>query len=364
MSAPLLHAIALNPAAGAAVFSVLASATMVLNASNKKLGFKYFPPTTSPIVSADLYCAITGAPGSLRIGAFADDAGAPGATQLGGWTDAFAAPGASGFTGAKTFGTSTGNLTLNVPVWIVAEPTSGTWDASNAITAAAIGVASGGGCIAPWRVGVRLHNGTDWTTVALTQFAALLVVTHADGTVNGFPFAAGAGRAGVADIFVNGGSNQVQGLRFRVGAPGYLGGAVVHPAKAGAPENLVMAAYQNDVLIATQTIPAASIVTNTAHRLRFATPPLILPGRDAYLLLSQAGTSDSNDYDLHTLTVAEAYLPAVLPANMRFVSGVLTVPSALTVSATEVPMISPLILGVEDGLVGGPHNPFGGGFIS
>jgi hypothetical protein len=326
-------------------YAIASASNMVLNASGEMLGIRYWPESTSPITDVDLGVALTGTSPNFTIGVYAEasgeipDTATP--TQLGTDTPAFAWS-ASGFSGLKTLGTNTGNLTINQPVWIVLKWSSGTINSGNFVQ----GRVYGGTIIAAtlnWRY--RHHNGTNWTTTAAVSNFPMVIVKHADGMHSGCAFTANRAASAAPDIFVNAGTTQVQGIKFRSGSQIIVRGIRIALTKTGSPNDLTFSVYEGDTQKFSTTVGAAYLLSSTAsgHDIFFPSPIIIGADTDIFILLSQTGTSDSNDYDVNTAVINSAYIDAVMPPHFRFVYGNGTVPSALTVSTTEFPLMWPLI---------------------
>lgn len=309
---------------------------MILDASTEKLAFKYYPQTTSAITDVDVRLNVIGAPGNFRIGIFADASNAPDdATQLGGYSGNWTI-GADGMTGLQTLASNTGALTRNVPVWVVIEYVSGTIDGSNYIQLQRLSNATSS-------YGLDLqrhHNGTNWTTTASQVLLQTFAVKHADATYGGLPLQLIL-RSTSNDIYVNGGTVQTQGVKWRTGAQQRVIGVMFYLTKTGTPNDLVITVYEGDTSKDSTTLVAANVQSGAQFAF-FNAPILLAADTDLTILFTQTGTSDSNDYDLHTWAIDAAYLSAVAPSNMRFVSGNGVVPSALTASTTQVPFCVPV----------------------
>lgn len=320
------------------------SSSQRIDATTERQAWKYIAETTSPITAVNARFSVTGTPGNFKFGIFADLNEAPdSATQLGDWTAEWAAPANGTYTGDKTLATNTGNLTIGTTYWVVCAYSSGTCDGSNYISAQ--GVATYNNSLR-----TRHYNGTNWTTTgASTAFTAGLILSHADGTTydGGTHFTGSwANSASALDVYVNAGSNQVQGIKFTVGSKSKLLGVSFQTTKTGTPNNLVITVHSgNAAASVTETITAAALTSNATHYAPFTTPAMLDPDVPTYIIFSQTGTSDSNDYDLRIATFSATYINANLPPDMRFVYGVLsgTALSSLTVSTTEFPLVIPIV---------------------
>lgn len=323
-----------------------AATGIVLDGSTEKIGYKYYPMSTSAITDVDLRLTVVGAPGNFKIGVFADNgSGAPdSATQLGGYTGDWTI-GASGWIGLQTLSSNTGALTKGTPVWIVIEYVSGTIDGSNSIQAQA--PASSSSAMFPANrisASVRHHNGTNWTTTAPQTLIPLVVLKLASGAYIGFPLTSVLARSSQNDIYVNGGTTQTQGLKIKSGSQIKINGVAYQVNKAGTPNNLTFTVYEGDTSKYSVTEVAANIVSGTPHKIYFDSPILLAADTNLFILLTQTGTSDANDYDLFTWTFDPTYIGAIAPADYRFVYGDGTTPSSLSVSAgVEIPWLIPLI---------------------
>lgn len=319
-----------------------ASTGMVLDANTEMLAFKYFPSTTSPITAVDINVALVGTSPTFVVGVYADATDAPntaGPVQLGTDTPGFTWS-ASGASGLQTFGSNSGDLTVNQPVWIVVKYSSGTIDASNSIQLR--NFSSGGGLELERQ---RHYNGTNWTTTSAVAVSCLAVIKHNDGTHAGLPFTANVAASAANDIFTNGGTVQTQGVRFKSGSQIKVIGCLVSLTKTGTPNDLTFTVYEGDTSKYSNTVGQAYLLTSTRSLtpIWFSSPVLLAADTNLFILLSQTGTSGSHDYDVNCATIASAYIDAILPTDWRFVHGNGTTPSGLTVSTTEFPLLWPLI---------------------
>lgn len=317
-----------------------AATGMILDGSTEMLGFKYLPSTTSPIVAVDIRLTLVGTSPTFICSLWPDSADTPdtGGTQLGtdtpGWTLA-----ATGWTGLKVFGSNSGNLVVNTPVWVVIEYSSGTIDGSNNVQAQARGTGTAFDRI-------RHYNGTNWTTTSVVGAVPFIVIKHADGTFAGLPLTAVAARSAQNDIYVNAGTTQVQGIKFKCGAQVKVLGVACWITKAGTPDSLTWTAYEGDTSKYSNSIAVASVMsaaTGPFNIIWFSSPVLLAADTDLFLIASQTGTSDANDYDLTTAVFDTTYIDAILAPDTRFVYGNGTTPSALTVSTTEFPFVFPIV---------------------
>lgn len=323
------------------------STGITLDASTEKIGFRYWPLTTSPIVAIDMRLNVTGTPGNFKTGVFASTgtytADAPDdATQLGTYTANWT-PSGTGWIGRKALASNTGNLTKLTQVWIVTEYVSGTIDGTNNIQAQHWGNGTNIQPLTPHGNSSRHHNGTNWTTTAGQTVVAMLVIEHEDGTYAGVPFTTTtlARPAAATDVF---GSN-VQGVRFKCGAQVKVTGFFYNIFKAGSPSDLVVEVYEGDTVKYSDTITAALIASSIPNIYTFTSPVLLAADTNLFLICSQsgAGGTDANDYDLSVYTLDTTYVSALVSSDRRFVYGT-GAPSGLTVSTlVEVPILVPLI---------------------
>lgn len=327
---------------GTAGFNVMTG--MILDGTTKKLAIKYYPSATSPITDIALRLAVTGNPGSFKMGIFANTYasatnGSPDdAAQLGGWSTTFDLA-ATGWTSLLALATNSGNLTNGIPVWIVIVWDSGVCDASNYIQLQQFSTSSYGSN----KLLQRHYNGTDWTTTASQGTPSIIVVKHADGTYVGLPITIAIAASAAPDIFVNTGVSQVQGFRFKCGSQIKIQGISYFLTKAGTPNDLTWSIYEGDTLKYSQSELVANVLSGTMSVVWFDSPVLLAADTYLYIIASQAGTSGSNDYDLRCWTIDDTYIAALVPADMRFVYGTGNTPSGLTVATTEIPWCFPII---------------------
>lgn len=315
---------------------------IVLDGATEKIAFKYYPSTTSAITDVDVRLNVVGNPGNFRTGVFAHDAtnNAPNdAAQLGTYSGDWDLA-ADGYTGLQTLATNTGALTLNTPVWIVIAlgAAGGSVDGSNYIQLQRLS----GATVSQNRDMMRHYAGADWTTTASQIMLPAFAVKHADLTYSGNPIGLEA-RSTQADIFTNAGTIQTQGIRFKSGSQIKVLGVYYHLTKSGTPDNLTFTVYQGDTSKYSSTEVAANVISIGRSMSWFTSPVLLAADTDLFILATQTGTSDANDYDLHTFTIDATYMSALAPTDFRFVHGNGTTPSALTVSTTEFPLMFPII---------------------
>jgi hypothetical protein len=345
MSIPTCLEACVGPVWGVSSSGIVSSLVtgMIIDASTEKIGFKYYPMTTSAVTGCDLRVTRTGTPGNFRIGVFSDSSGSPNdAAQLGGYSSNWTPGSGSGWIGAQTLSTNTGALTKGTPIWIVIEYVSGTIDGSNYIQAEYVN----GKLISENRLSnsVRHHNGTNWTTTTAQSVMPTVVVSHADGSYVGFPLTTGLAATSAADIYVNGGTTQVQGVRFKAGAQVKVIGVAYFLTKTGSPNDLVFTVYEGDTSKYSVTEVAANVTSGALSKIYFDSPVLLAADTNLYILLSQTGTSDANDYDLRAWTLHSTYVGAAVSSDFRMVYGNGTTPSGLTVSTDVwVPLLMPLI---------------------
>ena len=334
-SSPALQAQSFNNATG-----------MVLDADNKMLAFKYFPPTTSPITDIDVCLHVNGTvtDTNFKLRVESNNADAPSGTILGTTNNAitaeFAGLAADGLTGLKTLVENTGNLTLNTPVWVVlARSSGGSLSASEYVQwRGTFGVSQFASADR-----LRHYNGTNWTTTAAVTSALIFIVKHLDGTVVGLPLTTATANTTAADIY---GTNR-QGVRLKSGSKLSIPGVLLNITKTGAPADLVVAVYEGSTLKYSETISVALPISQVWTPVYFSSPVPLAADANIYIVLSQAadGGSDAADYDCRVYpSISADYISALLPADMRFVYGTGNDPTAYTISNTELPIsIVPLI---------------------
>lgn len=336
--------------------SVAALGSHIIDAAGEKLAFRYMPQTTSPIDAVNFMFNVVGAPGNLKAGVFNEASLAPGSTQYGGHTAGFGCSDEA-WTTMVGLGSNTGNLTLGVPLWIVVEIDSGTFDGSNYVqTLANAAYNANNGC----KFMARYYT-TSWMSPSYS--VPCFVVRHVDGTIGGgcIQSTAGAAVQGATDIF---GSNR-QGIRFRVGSKQTVRGFGLVANKAGSPSALVATLYEGAVSKQSVTIPAANISTSIPVWFSFPSPAALSADADIYLVLSQdgGGGSDTADYDLVGRTYEAALHAAAFPSRYAYVYGTNSDPTALTAATGFCAGLWPLIGDAEadlDCAAGGGGGPLVG----
>lgn len=339
MAITLARCIHIGPS-GAFPISAANASNMIMDADTEKIAYKYIPGTTSAITDIDLAIVIAGTVSdtNFQIEVQTDDADKPSGTVLGAATAEFAGPASGGFIGLKSLVTNTGNLTVNTPVWIVLYRSSG----ESLSATDSVGARIYNNSLTTYYCGFnrgRHHNGTDWTTTAVTSAGLVIVVKHADGSYAGNISNSSVGNSSAADIY----STNKQGIRMKFGSQIIIRGVTYQLAKAGAPNDLTFTVYEGSVSKYSDTILASSIVTGIANNMYFTSPVLLASNTNIYIILSQAGVADTDDYDIRVLTVGSTYLEAAENADFRFVYGTNSDPTLLTVSTTELPILTPLI---------------------
>jgi len=336
----------------AAMQTSMFSNSLVIDADGEEIAFKYFPSSTSPITDVDLNVDTVGTPTgiNLRIRVESDNADAPSGTILGATNGAITASfnvAADGFTGLKALGESTGNLTVNVPVWIILYRHDG-----NSLSGTNYFAFRGSSVNHPY-VGfarVRLYTGGNWAT-APTVSRLGYVLKHADGNYDGMPYLTSlANPTAATDLF----GTYRHGVRIKVGSQTLISGFWWYPTKTGSPNSLVAAVFEGSVLKYSNTILAADIVTTVWMPVYFSSPVLLAADTNLYIILGQEddlgggvlgddGGDESNDYDTRMSTMSATYREAGLASDMAFVYGANDDPAALTVSNTDIPLIIPMI---------------------
>lgn len=318
----------------------LALSNLTMDADTERLGYKYFPATTSPITDIDVYVTPTGTvtDSNFILRVETDSSDTPSGTLLGTATPEFAGPSAGGYIGLKTLATNTGNLTLNVPVWITM-----LWSSGGSLSGTEyIRWAHIYGRNEVNQERVRHYNGTNWTTTSVTSYPILFVIKHLDGTYVGLPITSAiVSPTNAIDIF---GTNR-QGIRMKFGSQVILRGIQIYLAKVGTPNNLVASVYEGSTLKYSGTIPQANVVNGIISPIFFTSPVLLTANTNIYVILSQEsdGGTDSADYDNRIYDIQSPYIGAILPPDMRYVYGTGNDPTTYTVETTEVPMMALII---------------------
>jgi len=321
--------------------AVSANSTMLINADGEEIAFKYIPQSTSPITHVNLYLNIEGTVTDInfKIRVESDNADAPSTTVLGAATAEFAGLAADGMAGEKALVTNTGNLTVNVPVWVILYRTSG----SSLSGTNYVGF-GGNGSASPLdgAAYMRLYTSGSWTGTAISGTRLGYVIKHADNSYVGVPQKNSI--ASSASVGLLSGTTR-HGIRVKYGAQVKFPGILLNIRKTGSPNALIVTVYEGSVSKYSQTIPAASIVSLVWFPYWFSSPALLAADADLYIVLKQEsdGGDGSNYYDLYTWTYDDGYLPANQPADTAFVYGTGDDPTTLTASTTEFPMLVPLL---------------------
>lgn len=322
-------------------FTIYNSGTILMSADGQEIAIKYFPQGASPVTAVDMNIGVTGTVTGInfKYRVESDNNDMPSGTVLGAATPEFAGPAASGFTGERTLATDTGNLTINVPMWLIMSRSSGgSLSGSNYVSMRGFAGANIS------LVRMRQYNGSNWTTTLPATTRGAVVVKHADGSYCGIPYTSSGLVSPVSapDIY---GSNR-QGVRLKSGSQIRIPGVLLYQAKSNSPVDQVISVYEGSTLKYSETLPMSSIVSSTWQPAWFSSPSLLAADANIYIILSQSGGggSDTNDYDLRVMTFSPAYLAASQAPDIAFVYGTSSDPTALTVSNTEIPSIIPFIL--------------------
>jgi hypothetical protein len=331
--------------------SMGASSSIKMDTDGDMIAYKYMPSVTSPITDIDMNLDETGDTSGIdfAIEVRPDDGDKPHAsTVLGAVTSNFAFT-ADGFTGLKTLGTNTGNLTVNVPVWLVLKRTGGSsLSGSNYVSARG---QFGGGTV-PSAHRCRAYNGADWTTITGANGNCNFVVLHENGEYYGNPVSSAAATpASAPDIF----DDNKAGMKFRVGCKATLIGFAANITKTGTPTDLKVRLFEGTTEKTSVVIPAASVVSG-GFEYYFTSAVELAADADCYIVLNQVGTDEtdggdgSNDYRLNVYQFTATYAGLMRPANWAFVYGTSTTPTSLTVQAGEFPVMSLLLASPETSL--------------
>jgi hypothetical protein len=320
---------------GIVTTSLSAVSTMRVDATGEKIAFRYIPQITSPIESVNIRLGVTGTTAKVRVGVFASAGGYPdNSTQLGGYSTEITP--STGWTGLQALSSNTGDLTVGNNYWIVLDNDTGTVSDTNYFEFQKLQTAS-----STAQTVCRVYTSSSWTGSAIQPAEVLAIVKHVNGQYFGLHSTAAWNRSTAAtDIY---GAN-FQGLKCRVGSKSTVLGAWVYLNKAGTPNDLVLTLYEGTTSRATKTLAQADIATGSWNLLLLTTPYEIPADTDHYLIFSQSGISDSNDYDIYTLLTDSTYISAMMSSNYRFVCG--TDIASLT-TLYEVPAIVPVYASME-----------------
>ena len=327
---------------GAMVSNTGAITNMIMDADGEELAIKYYPPTTSPITAINWFLTVVGTGSSVTLATRveSDSSDAPSGSVLGSASSGFSGPASSNWTTAQSLASNTGTLTLNTPVWVILARTGGS-SLSGSLSFQLNGTTNVNS-LATGDV-ERLFTAASWTGTAVQQVIARVVITHADGTISGNPSTGNQGNpAGVTAIY----STNRQGLRFKAGAQVKIFGVMIELTKTGSPSALEVLVYESTTSqYGTQSVPAASIVTNRATPIFFSSPIFLAANTNLYVVFRQAsnGGDASNNYTFRGMPMTSADIDAIMAPDTRFVSGTGDDPTALTVSTTFAPRLFPLV---------------------
>lgn len=317
-----------------------------LDHQNDRVASKYYPSATSPLTEVDLNVQVGGSLTGInwRVRVESDAADAPSGTVLGTESAEFTIS-ATGWTGFQALGTATGDLSPNVPIWIVLFHSSG----SNPTGTNFVGQRQTGMNIDYTKM--RHFNGTNWTTTVAQENSPLIAVKHADSRIKGWGYTANQATSAAPDIF---GSNRVA-LRVRFGATFQLPGVSLELFRPTTPDgNLVIEVYEEAVFKYRSVIPPAEIVSNKPHYWFFPQHAPHPGNVDVYIvlkhqtdLLEDTGTS-STDYRLRGYAVETDKIATMLPTNWRHCYGTGDDPTTYTVDHAFLPNLFALVTDLEE----------------
>lgn len=301
-----------------------------ITGSTQMLGVKFMATTTSAITDVALYIDETGdiSTHTYDVSIQSDNAGVPDGTDLG--ADKSFTTADDGWIALQTLPTNTGALTVGTSYWVVVDVNAGIPDGSNNIKLRSNTVFNNS-------VLARHHNGTNWTTTPILYGATAMVFKHADASYSGYVGGIdSADASGYTDIF----DTNKQGIKTRFGSQMKILAFQCQLTVAGTPGNLTASVYEGSTLkYSSFPMVGAFVPSEATIRLCFDTPILLAANTDIYIILSQDGTSGSNDFDMTTYTSPSAdYVEAYLPDNFRMVYGSGADPTAFTVSTTKAPV--------------------------
>lgn len=313
------------------------AANMILDANGEEVAIQYYPTTTSPITHVDLYLDVSGTVSDTNfdIRVESDSGGAPSGSVLGAACSKFAGPAADGWIGAKALATNTGNLTIGTPVWICLRRVDG-------------GDLSGTDKVQLYRIGnnpslviFRHFNGADWTTTSPLNSTPLMVLTHADSTLDGGVgiLATTAGSSGYTDIF----GNNRQAVKITTAAKITFDGVAVSLLQAGSPSDLTLTIYKGSTA---QYGPFT--ITDINGRNYLSAVVTLDADADYYFVYKQAadGGDDSNDYDMQNYDTTADFLPVSGFSQMYYGTG--DDPTAYTAVTDQIPQLALVCGSIED----------------
>lgn len=151
-------------------FATIGSGSRI-DADTEQLAWKFYADRTSPITDIDAFVNITGTitDTNFLFEIQTDSSDTPSGVVLGAATAEWAGPAADGWTGLKALATNTGNLTVGTPYWLVLRRSSG------ASVSATDNIHFHSSGFRFDRDKIRHHNGTNWTTTAVTALRPILL---------------------------------------------------------------------------------------------------------------------------------------------------------------------------------------------
>jgi hypothetical protein len=335
------------------------AAGMLIDATNKKIGYKFYAQQALGVSAMDICLTVLGSTAGITLVARieTDNADAPSGDLVDALytTAAFARPAAgTSWTGLQSFGGSAPALALNTPYWLVLQNGGGTAP-SGTDSVQARGVQS----LYSFGGRLRQHNGTNWTTTGVLDRECQIVLQFSDSSYFGDPVTAAPAASGLTKVF----ATNKQGLKWRSKVPLILRGVRVQLAKSTTPDSLLITAYAGSTpKTPTITIPPASILGNLPYSFWFSSGISLPSDTDLYIILSAAtgGGDSSNCWNIWTEAFQSGYGGALFPTAFHAVSGTSADPTALTPLTTAIPMyFAPIIddLAVDGVAAGGMIMP-------
>ena len=318
--------------------SHVAVANATVKAANQQIAYKFYPDNAAAITAFDIIFTCTGTLTGITIKAHieTDSGGAPSGVAISGDTPAFACPATSTWTGLQTFATDSGALTPGTPYWLVlfdgggtAPTSSNFWQARTATTAGHDGGA------------VRQHNGTNWTTTAISIGDGVFLLKHGSSGYSGVPGGVAAATTATGVYQKN-----LLAMSFQSSMPLLLRGVQLMMTVAGTPSNLEVLVFANGSQQgSTLTINSSDIINLYPSVYYFGSAIQVPANVPVYIILHQVsdGGSSLNNYKPWTIPVSSAsYMPALCDANFQFLAGAYATsitPAVLSQRTTEMPSV-------------------------